>query len=353
MNITADPTTAGGLGTLRFDDEGVPAERAADRRGRLAQRLPHLTRDGGADRRRQRRLDARGRLEPHAARAHDEPSPRARRGHARRAARRRQTTASTWRRTAAGRSTTSGSTSSSARRSRGRSRAASSGACCATRRTRASRRSSGARSTRSPDATSGACTADELRQGPAWPAARTSRTAPRRHASATCRSEFGRERARAGRTPRSRVVEGDEAEAVAHVEHSGLARFAGSEVHQPTLIENAMVTLRVVQRQSRRRRDNEQDRRGRARRGRRTRPRRCSERTARRRLPGPGAARGPAEGRRLRRGDGARSAPTTRPGSRTPRSTPAATFRSTASSRAAMTELAVASTTGLSRPADA
>jgi len=41
-------------------------------------------------------------------------------------------------------------------------------------------------------------------------------------------------------------VEG-EAEAVAHVEHSGLARFAGSEVHQPTLIENAMVTLRVVQ----------------------------------------------------------------------------------------------------------
>ena len=37
-----------------------------------------------------------------------------------------------------------------------------------------------------------------------------------------------------------------EAEAIAHVEHSGLARFAGSEVHQPTLIENAVVTLRVV-----------------------------------------------------------------------------------------------------------
>jgi PmbA protein len=37
-----------------------------------------------------------------------------------------------------------------------------------------------------------------------------------------------------------------EAEAVAHVEHSGLARFAGSEVHQPTLIEDTMVTLRVV-----------------------------------------------------------------------------------------------------------
>jgi predicted Zn-dependent protease len=39
---------------------------------------------------------------------------------------------------------------------------------------------------------------------------------------------------------------GGEAEAVAQVEHSGLARFARSEVHQPTLIENAMVTLRVV-----------------------------------------------------------------------------------------------------------
>lgn len=39
---------------------------------------------------------------------------------------------------------------------------------------------------------------------------------------------------------------GGEAEAVGHVEHSGLARFAESEVHQPTLIENAMVTLRVV-----------------------------------------------------------------------------------------------------------
>jgi PmbA protein len=39
---------------------------------------------------------------------------------------------------------------------------------------------------------------------------------------------------------------GGEAEAVAHSERSGLARFAGSEVHQPTLIENAVVTLRVV-----------------------------------------------------------------------------------------------------------
>ena len=39
---------------------------------------------------------------------------------------------------------------------------------------------------------------------------------------------------------------GGDAEAVAHSERSGLARFAGSEVHQPTLIENLVVTLRVV-----------------------------------------------------------------------------------------------------------
>jgi PmbA protein len=41
------------------------------------------------------------------------------------------------------------------------------------------------------------------------------------------------------------AAEGD-AEAVAHAEWSGLARFAGSEIHQPTLIENVVVTLRVV-----------------------------------------------------------------------------------------------------------
>jgi PmbA protein len=39
---------------------------------------------------------------------------------------------------------------------------------------------------------------------------------------------------------------GGEAEAVAHTERSGLARFADSEVHQPTLIENTVVSLRVV-----------------------------------------------------------------------------------------------------------
>jgi predicted Zn-dependent protease len=43
-----------------------------------------------------------------------------------------------------------------------------------------------------------------------------------------------------------RAAEGDEADALAHVEQSGFARFAGSEVHQPTLIRDETVTIRVV-----------------------------------------------------------------------------------------------------------
>jgi predicted Zn-dependent protease len=39
---------------------------------------------------------------------------------------------------------------------------------------------------------------------------------------------------------------GDEAEAVVLTERSGLARFAGREVHQPTLVDNVVVSLRVV-----------------------------------------------------------------------------------------------------------
>jgi PmbA protein len=43
-----------------------------------------------------------------------------------------------------------------------------------------------------------------------------------------------------------RAAEGDEAEAFVHSERSGLARFAGSVQHQPTLIEDEILTLRVV-----------------------------------------------------------------------------------------------------------
>ena len=43
-----------------------------------------------------------------------------------------------------------------------------------------------------------------------------------------------------------RAAEGDEALALVQSERSGMARFAGSEVHQPTLIENETVELQVV-----------------------------------------------------------------------------------------------------------
>lgn len=43
-----------------------------------------------------------------------------------------------------------------------------------------------------------------------------------------------------------RAAEGDEADAVAHVERSGFARFSASTVNQPTLIEDDRVTIRVV-----------------------------------------------------------------------------------------------------------
>jgi PmbA protein len=43
-----------------------------------------------------------------------------------------------------------------------------------------------------------------------------------------------------------RTAEGDEALALVQSECSGMARFAGSEVHQPTLIENEVVELQIV-----------------------------------------------------------------------------------------------------------
>ena len=42
------------------------------------------------------------------------------------------------------------------------------------------------------------------------------------------------------------AAEADEAEAVVTAERFGFARFAGSEVHQPTLVDNVVVTLRVA-----------------------------------------------------------------------------------------------------------
>jgi PmbA protein len=42
------------------------------------------------------------------------------------------------------------------------------------------------------------------------------------------------------------AAEADEAEAFVHSERSGLARFAGEEVHQPTLVANTVARLRLV-----------------------------------------------------------------------------------------------------------
>ncbi|MGZ4281917.1 MAG: metallopeptidase TldD-related protein [Gaiellaceae bacterium] len=43
-----------------------------------------------------------------------------------------------------------------------------------------------------------------------------------------------------------RAADGDEAQAIVRRERSGLARYAASEVHQPTLVENEVVELQVV-----------------------------------------------------------------------------------------------------------
>jgi predicted Zn-dependent protease len=43
-----------------------------------------------------------------------------------------------------------------------------------------------------------------------------------------------------------RASDGDEADASVHVERSGFARFAASAVHQPTLIRDESITVRVV-----------------------------------------------------------------------------------------------------------
>src|SRR6266545_5064594 len=156
------------------------------------------------------------------------------------------TRASTWRPTRAGRSTTSGSTSSSERRSPGRSGTAGWDACCATPRTRASLRSSGARSTPWPDPTPGACTGSRTAARASRGSTPTSPTGHRRPASATSRSASMREPALEVAERVLDAVSGDDAAVVVHSERSGLARFAGKEVHQPTLIDNTSVELTVV-----------------------------------------------------------------------------------------------------------
>src|SRR5262249_54502045 len=86
--------------------------------------------------------------------------------------------------------------------------------------------------------------AHELRQG----AARSERARLARRCARAVPSGAGRSEVVTALEVAHAALEaaGGEDEAVAHSERSGLARFAGSEVHQPTLIENVVVTLRVV-----------------------------------------------------------------------------------------------------------
>ena len=85
MSVTADATLAGGLGSYRWDDEGVEGRAVPIVREGVLARLPVLARDRRRDRPRALgRLHARRRLRPPADRAHDERQSRAGRGgHAR------------------------------------------------------------------------------------------------------------------------------------------------------------------------------------------------------------------------------------------------------------------------------
>src|SRR5204863_6368880 len=93
----------------------------------------------------------------------------------------------------------------------------------------------------------GSLRSDQLRQGSARPARprqprRCTGAVPKRpgrRGALVTRALEVAERAVA-------AAEGDGVEAVVQAERSGFARFAGSEVHQPTLIENVSVFLRVV-----------------------------------------------------------------------------------------------------------
>ena len=155
IDIVADATAPGGMGTFGWDDEGVAAQAVPLVQNGIFVGYLSQPRDGAADRAAERRRDAGGRLEPHPAHPHDEHQPAAQaRDEPRRDRRRHRRRPVPRLEPLAGRSTTGGSTSSSPPRSPTRSRAARRAGCSRTRRTPASPTSSGARATRS--ATSGA-----------------------------------------------------------------------------------------------------------------------------------------------------------------------------------------------------
>ena len=71
-------------------------------------------------------------------------------------------------------------------------------------------------------------------------------TARRRRGSGACRSASRHEPGSDLAEQALRSAEGDEAEVLVHAERSGVARFAASVVHQPTLIDNAVLRVRVL-----------------------------------------------------------------------------------------------------------
>ena len=155
IDIVADATAPGGMGTFGWDDEGVAAQAVPLVKNGHLRRLPVQPRDGAADRAAERRRDAGRRLEPDPADPDDQHQPAAAARHEPRRDRRRHRRRAVPRvEPVAGRSTTAGSTSSSRPRSPTRSRAARRAGCSRTRPTPGSPTSSGARATRS--ATSGA-----------------------------------------------------------------------------------------------------------------------------------------------------------------------------------------------------
>ena len=77
VNMTADATIPGGLGTFGFDDEGVPAQRTPIVRDGLFVGYLTSRETAAALGQTQQRRHARLRLEPHPADPHDERQPRA------------------------------------------------------------------------------------------------------------------------------------------------------------------------------------------------------------------------------------------------------------------------------------
>jgi PmbA protein len=92
-----------------------------------------------------------------------------------------------------------------------------------------------------------AARAHELRQGAARPVgARLARNRARALPRRASRSSLLSALEIAGRALEHASVAADEAEASVHSERSGLARFAASKQHQPTLVEDTVVTVRAV-----------------------------------------------------------------------------------------------------------